>query len=321
MKFTKKVIGMTMASVLALNVVGTVAPTTDALSQIKEVSAAEKTGTFVKKKLVTVKKSNLYTSASSKSKIKATLKKSEKVTATSQKGSFYKVSYGSLTGYIFKKNLKAVDSSKGETIEKTYFLTSDTAPLYESYSKASKILKILPYSIKLSTTYKIGDFYKITYGKTTGYVHKSQLSLFDAPTPTKNPTTKPMDSDMGAKHIEGIFEQLITLTDADIYVGKIYGDVGPVISMVFDTKNKSRGSTGVSFGSHYEKLPSKEKDAFMKNSIIVTEVFFGVGSKFAVDLRDQAFKSMEEKKSKLVLVDNRVFNLSYDSGFLSIYPI
>lgn len=321
MTSTKKIISITMASVIALNVVGIAAPTTNALSQTKEVHAATNTASFIEKKLVTIKKSNLYTSASNKSKIKATLKKSEKVTATSQKGSFYKVSYGSLTGYIYKKNLKVIDSSEGETIAETYFLTNEPAPLYESYSVTSKVLKIVPFSKKISTIYKIGDFYKVTYGSTTGYVHKSQLSPFDAPIPTNSPTTKSMDSDSGASHIKDIFEQKFMTSSAEIYMGKIYDDVGPVLSMSFDIKNKSNGAMAISFGSHYEKLPVKEKDAFMKNSIIATEVFFGVDSKFAVDLRDQALALLKDKKSKLVLVDNRVFNLDYYSGFLTIIPI
>lgn len=321
-KTSKKMIGMAVAGVMALNAVGMVSPSMGGLLQPTEVSAASKTASFAKKTLVTVKTSNLYTSASSKSKVKMTLKSSVKVTATSQEGSFYKVSYGSLTGYIYKTNLKTyVAPLKGETFAKKYFLTNNSAPLYASYSKKSKILTTLPFSKKFSVTYQIGDFYKVSYGKYTGYVQKSLLSPFVAPNPTKNPTTKPMDSDKGAKHVEGIFEQVILTNVSEVYVGKNYGNEGPVISMSFDTTNKSKGATGISFGSHYKQLSSKEKDAFMKNSITVTEVFFGNGSKFAVDLRNEAFKAMDEKKSKIILIDNRTFNLDYYEGFLTIIPI
>lgn len=317
----KKIIGMTIASVVALNAIGIVAPTSNSLTHFTKVNAANKAATFVEKKLVTIKKSNLYTSASNKSKVKTTLKKSEKVTATSQKGSFYKVSYGSLTGYIYKNNLKAINPSEGETIEETYFLTNEPASLYESFSLASNVLKILPFSKKISTTYKIGDFYKVTYGSVTGYVHKSQLSPFDAPTPTKSPTTKSMDSDAGASHIKDIFEQKFVTTSAEIYVGKNYDGEGYEIAVSFDRLNKKKGAIAVSFSPYFKQLSGEELDIFMKNSITMTEVFFGEGSKYAIELRDLALKSLDDKKSRLVLVDNRVFNLDYYSGFMTILPV
>ncbi|RID81750.1 peptide-binding protein [Mesobacillus zeae] len=91
----------------------------------------------------------------------------------------FKVTYQGKTVY-----LKSADSTRyyAQTITKTgYKATADTY-LYSSYGNAYTKLVKIPKDAVLYTTYKVGNWYKFTYGGKTGYAKSSSFTKYSAPT-------------------------------------------------------------------------------------------------------------------------------------------
>jgi len=122
---------------------------------------------------------NLRASATTSSKKLLTIPKGKSVVSSYKTGNWYKVSYSSKTGYVsgsyLKKKAAVKASTVGTSFTKTNYTTTDSLSLRKSDSAASTKLLTIPKGTTLSSSYKKGSWYKVSYKSKTGYVAGSYL--------------------------------------------------------------------------------------------------------------------------------------------------
>ena len=153
---------------------------------------------------------NLRKSASTSSAIVTGLQEGAAVTITAKNGDWYKVKYGSYTGYVYSKYVK-VGSSAGNSnnnsnnnnyngdvafSSKAYIgeTGNEGLNLRKSPSTNSSIITIIPQGATVTVTAKNGDWYKVTYAGNTGYAHSSYVVLGDKPSIPENNTSATFES-------------------------------------------------------------------------------------------------------------------------------
>lgn len=137
---------------------------------------------------VVAAKTPLYKTATGKARI-VTLKKGKTVTVTAENDGRYKVKYGKRTGYVIKGKLRLIPTDtdirdrSAKTSAKTYLYAN-------TYS--GKRLVTLKRNAKLTVTAKNGKYYRVKFGKRTGYVLKTKIRFLTAiPAPAVKPTITP----------------------------------------------------------------------------------------------------------------------------------
>ena len=119
-------------------------------------------------------KTTVYASASKSSSKLGTVESGTWVFVSATKDGWAKVSLNGKTGYVsasnVKKNAKAV------------YVKTGTAVLYKSESTSSTKLATLGYGQQLDGWYKDGEWTKVTYGNTGGFIKSSSIT-------TTNPNT------------------------------------------------------------------------------------------------------------------------------------
>lgn len=150
------------------------------------VSAASGT-TFTKTSYQTTDALNLRSSNSTSSKKLLTIPKTTKVTSSYRKGSWYKLSYKGKTGYVTGSYLKKIES--GTSFTKTSYTTTDALSLRSAATTSSTRLLTIPKGANVQSSFKSGNWYKVTYANKTGYVSGSYLKKVTTPAKTTVYTT------------------------------------------------------------------------------------------------------------------------------------
>lgn len=139
------------------------------------VSAASGT-TFSKTTYQTLDLLNLRTSTSMSSKKILAIPKGKYLVSTYKEGTWYKVSYSGKTGYVAGAYLKKVDPMlAGTTFAKTNYITLDALNLRSSGSSTASKLLTIPKGKVVTSSYRVDNWYKLSYGGKTGYVAGSYL--------------------------------------------------------------------------------------------------------------------------------------------------
>lgn len=152
---------------------------------------------------------NLRTGASTKHKILVSIPKGKEIQYLSKSGSWYKVKYGSKTGwvssaYVKKTTVKATASkpkapatpkaSSVKTVSK--YTTTTNLNLRSGASTKHKHLVTIPKGKEIKYISKSGTWFKVSYGTKTGwvssaYVKKTTVAVQPAPTPVAKPAPTP----------------------------------------------------------------------------------------------------------------------------------
>ena len=131
---------------------------------------------------------NLRTKASTSSAIVTTIPKGKTVTYVSKSGSWYKVKYGSKSGYVSSKYIKASSSSSNTSsqtaIKATKFKTTANLYLRSKASTSSSSYLLIPKGKVVTATAKSGNWYKVSYGGKTGWVSGTYLKAYNTTTAT-----------------------------------------------------------------------------------------------------------------------------------------
>ncbi|WP_139892158.1 SH3 domain-containing protein [Bacillus sp. D386] len=120
---------------------------------------------------------NMRKTASIKGQIIITIPKGKQVTYISKNGSWYKVKYGSKTGYVNSNYLKIVPSSTAPATSTSVYTTTANLNLRKTASTRSVILTTIPKGKTVSYLSKSGSWYKVKYGTKTGYVSSSYIKV------------------------------------------------------------------------------------------------------------------------------------------------
>lgn len=174
----KQLIAVTTASAIALSAGLTTTPMTE-VSAKSSVSVTKKaSGTYVVKT-----KKNVYYQANKK-KI-GTVSKNTVVTLTHKRvvngKTWYKIKYGKKTGWVLSTNLSKLTLSKTSKVSKS-FKTSAKKNIYSAAGGHNKKVGTVKKNTVVKATYKRTvngkTWYKISYGKKTGWVVGSNLKTY-----------------------------------------------------------------------------------------------------------------------------------------------
>ncbi len=146
----------------------------------------------------TTDKVNLRRSASSTAVVLARVPKGESVTVTGKSGNYYKVTYGSHTGYILKTYLVPYEETADAkaTPEVVYgypYQTTVNAKvnLRESNSQVSKVIRAVPSGASVTVLGETGKYAYMQYGSDVGYARKEYVNMKTVVKPTAVPTATP----------------------------------------------------------------------------------------------------------------------------------
>lgn len=114
---------------------------------------------------------NLRTSASTSGSILTTIPSGETVTYRGTYGSWFKVSYNGMTGYVSSQYLTPTST----TSTKTVYSTTANLNLRQSTSTTSTILLTIPSGGLVTYLGTYGSWFKVTYNGKTGYVASEYL--------------------------------------------------------------------------------------------------------------------------------------------------
>lgn len=259
---------------------------------------------------------NMRTGASVKYKRILTIPKGGKVTTISKHGSWFKVKYGSKTGYVSGSYLKQVTSKPtpskpskpapkpGVTQKKVSHETTHNLNMRTGASVKYKRILTIPKGGDVAILSKHGSWYKVSYKGKTGYVSGAYLKKLPSqsvskptPKPTPKPTTKPseptkvtykvMTRAEGEKHLSKWMDK----NGSNFELKVADGAVTPVVVKLTDSKT-ARGTLMldvVSYMSMNEAKPEhfgmedylgQKKDLAVVNSTIkaFAETQFGVNT-------------------------------------------
>lgn len=103
---------------------------------------------------------------------------------------WYKVSYQGKDVYVYSKDVKPVTL---QTFAKTEFATNKETYLYSSFGVSFEKLIKIPKSTKFSSTAKVGDWYKVTYGGKSGYIYSKDFIKYVPPVTQPVPEATPVE--------------------------------------------------------------------------------------------------------------------------------
>lgn len=138
---------------------------------------------------------NLRSTASTKGKVLVTIPKNKEVQYISKSGNWYKVKYGSKTGFVsatyISVTTKTVTPAKpapkppaAAPSNKVTYKTKENLNLRSAASWSGKILLTIPKNKEVTYVSKSGDWMRVTYNGKTGYVASSYLTAVK-PAPAK----------------------------------------------------------------------------------------------------------------------------------------
>ncbi|WP_114570054.1 SH3 domain-containing protein [Exiguobacterium flavidum] len=182
-------------------------------SYIKEITTVKTaTGTsFTSTKYVTTDNLNLRSTASSSGKLYLTIPKGKTITSGYRIGNWYKTTYGGKTGYVAGSYLKKAPTVTGTSFTSTKYVTTDNLNVRSSASTSGKLLVTIPKGKTVTSSYRIGSWYKVTYSGKTGYVAGGYLKK--ATTVSVPPVTNVVTGS-GADYTGGTMYVLVPIGDS-----------------------------------------------------------------------------------------------------------
>ena len=142
------------------------------------VAATNKTGTVTASPSLNVRKD-----AGTKYAKIGSLKKNAKVTITGTKGSWYQIKYGSTTGYVSNAHVKVTGATSTSTsvtaMNKKGAVNLSSGTLNVRKDAGTNYSKIgsLKNKATVTITGAKGDWYRIKYGSSTGFVSKKYIKI------------------------------------------------------------------------------------------------------------------------------------------------
>lgn len=137
---------------------------------------------------------NMRSGASTKHKVQLTIPKGKAVTYVSKHGSWYKVKYGSKTGYVSSKYIKKTTNvqppkSPASSGTKLEYNTTANLNLRTGSSTKNKVLLTIPKGKPVSHVSSKGSWTQVKYGNKTGWVASKYLKKKATPVAKPKPTT------------------------------------------------------------------------------------------------------------------------------------
>ena len=137
---------------------------------------------------------NLRTGTSTKHKVLVTIPKGKSVSYVSKHGSWYKVKYGSKTGYVSAKYVKKTTSIKAPASpassgKKVEYNTTANLNLRTGSSTKNKVLLTIPKGKAVSHVSSKGSWTQVKYGSKTGWVATKYLKKKASTAPKPKPVT------------------------------------------------------------------------------------------------------------------------------------
>lgn len=132
---------------------------------------------------------NMRQTASSKGKILITIPKGKTVSYISKSGTWYKVKYGTKTGYVSSSYLKKTSTTTSAAAKTYTYQTTDNLNLRATASANAKILLSIPKGKNVTYISTSGSWYKVKYNDKTGYVSSKYIkkTLVTASKPVEVP--------------------------------------------------------------------------------------------------------------------------------------
>ena len=154
--------------------------------KIVSSSTAQSTSTSV---YTTTANLNLRKMASTRSVILTTIPKGKTVSYLSKSGSWYKVKYGTKTGYVSSSYIKVTNktsasTSSSTTIKSTKYKTTSYLNMRSKATTSSSRLLTIPKNKVITATAKSGSWYKVSYSGQTGWVSGSYIKEYNQTTAT-----------------------------------------------------------------------------------------------------------------------------------------
>ena len=136
---------------------------------------------------------NMRSGASTKKSIIMTIPKGKQVTYISKSGSWFKVKYGSKTGYVsstYLKKVGAAASAPKEAATRTVYKTTSNLNMRSkaTTAKGSRVLLTIPKGKEVTYISKSGNWYKVKYHSKTGYVSSKYIKKTTTPVTTAKST-------------------------------------------------------------------------------------------------------------------------------------
>ena len=143
----------------------------------------------------------------------------------------------------------------------TATVTARKLILREKASSTSDALQTLPKGTKLEVLGKSGSWYKVTYGKYTGYVYKTYVSVTKtASSSSSSSSTTRLEKGSTGSDVKDLQTKLKKLGYYDAYVDGDYGDTTVAAVKAFQ-KKYNLTADGVAGSETLKKLDSAYKNA------------------------------------------------------------
>lgn len=186
---------------------------------LKMTSTSSTSAQKVEKVYSVTENLNLRSSASLKANVLLTIPKNKEVQYISKSGSWYRVKYGSKTGYISSQYVKSENkvikeatstvsktstssssSSTNSSSTKNVYTTTVNLNMRTKASTSGSPILTIPKGKEIQYISKSGSWYRVKYGSKTGYVSSSYIKATKVSTPAaKPPTTKPPTTNATSK--------------------------------------------------------------------------------------------------------------------------
>lgn len=298
---------------------------------------------------------NMRTGGSVKHKVVTTIPKGKEVAYVGKSGSWYKVKYGSKTGFVSSKYLTKVTPKKvvakapstspvkapatpkasGTT---TTYTTKDNLNMRTGGSTKHKVVTLIPKGKAVTMVSYNSAWSKVTYGGKTGFVSTKYLNKTVKSTTVKAPstpkatvvtyvTTDNLNLRTGASTKYKVLT-LIPKGKSVTYLGKSgtwykvkYGSLTGYVSSAY---LKKPGTTGTVTTAKYP-APSKNTPGLYKGDVLIVNKKYGLPSNYNPGINGTAQKAVnamvaDAKKQGVYLSTISSYrSYSYQSGLYNNY--
>ena len=300
---------------------------------------------------------NMRTGASTKYKRITTIPKGKTVSYVGKKGSWYKVKFGSKTGYVSSAYLTKVSTAKPapkpapkkEVVTSTSYKTKSDLNMRTGASVNNKKVTVIPKGKSVKYISKKGSWYKVQYGSKSGYVSSKYLTKVSTTKPAPKPVAKPKPTPKPVPKAPTVSQKIMSRSQANNHVGKymtntksnVYTLFSPTgndsVTVGFASNSSNKGNLGldiVDYISAYEVKPSdfgqdnyNQAKAFLKKldgSILAfAETQFGSGTseskRLASEIQKLAIKGEKGDSKALTLQGKKVTVKHIGSDIIANY--
>ena len=207
---------------------------------------------------------NIRSGSSTSSSIVANVGKGTAVKVTGTDGDWYKIDYNGQTAYVYKTYVTldssgSSSSSSTTTSDKTGTINATYVRLRSGASLSSSILKVLDKGASMTVTGESGDWYKVSYNGTDGYVYKTYVTIGSSSGSSSSSSSADQSGTINATYVRfrsgsstsssilGTFDKgasvTVTGTDGDWYKVSYNGKDGYVYKTYVTVGSADSGSS------------------------------------------------------------------------------